>query len=208
MEFVIRDGVLYEAVLSTLLDDSIYLAPIGFTKSGNRIYTKIYKGGLLEKAVLKAHRIALNITYSPTIYTYTSLKAEFNGLNKLRELVIYDEKHGLPLLSNSIGYIVLERSQIVDQGEYYSIEYEIIDKWLNKEVVLEPYTRCYTAIIEILVYATKIKALKDRADEKTLNKYRNIIEYNIEVTRKTCSLHELLLVEQIQSWVEKWLEEK
>lgn len=208
MEFVIRDGVLYEAILSTLVDESIYLAPIGFTKSEDRIHIRIYKGGLLEEAVLKARKIVLNITYSPVIYAYTSLKTEFNGLNKLRELITHNEKHGLPLLSNSIGYIVLERRQILDHGEYYLIEYQVLDKWLNEKIVLEPYSRCYTALIEILVYATKIKALKDRVDKETLDRYRSIIEYNMEVTRKTCSIQELLLVEEIKSWVEKWLEGK
>jgi hypothetical protein len=76
VELYIRDGVFYEGLISTTYRGEQYFAPIGFIKNNNRVFIKVYKGGLLEEVVLNTSLFALNIVFKPDYYAAFSLKKE------------------------------------------------------------------------------------------------------------------------------------
>jgi len=207
VELYIRDGVLYEGLISTTYRGEQYFAPVGFIKDNNRVFIKVYKGGLLEEVVLNTSLFALNIVFKPDYYAAFSLKKELGGESVSQKTWIRGQQ-SLPILTDSLGYLVLVKENIVDNGEYYDVEFRIVDRGVNSDAYIEPYSRCYGSIIEILVYATKIKALRSRAQREVLSNFLEYIDFNKNIAYKTCSQEYKSLVDKILRWIREWLGEE
>lgn len=194
----LRDGVLYEGVLSVLYKGAIYAAPVGFRKSGKFIAMKIYKGGQLERVVKELDEVIINVTHDPTslmIFAFKGLMRNNESMNTYFRII--DNR---PVLINGYGFLVLRKTGIVDQGDYYQVEYEIrsIEPLGNDEI--EPYTRCYSSMIEIAIYLSKLMALKN--DHTTYMEYAKRIEIARDVVLKTCNEEYLGILDEILSKVD------
>lgn len=183
LRVTIKDGIVYEGVLSLIHEDSIYAATVGFRKTGDFIVIKVYRGGLLEKITRIHDRVVLNLTHDPVILTSLAFRSL---LLKNRSLVEYftliDEQ---PVLTHGLAYLVLDRVDIHEAKDYLLIIYKIAETKLREDVVIEPYTRCYSSVIELAVYLSKILAL--RRDQDIVNEYLKRADTIREIIYKTCN---------------------
>lgn len=199
MELLIRDNVLYEAVLTAYFNGP-YIAPIGFVKRGDVVEIRVYKGGRLLEVVSSCDTVALNVVHEPGVFVMATLK-QMLGFDASRDLVYVGE---LPVLAKSIGYLVLSRVNITDCGEYVTVRYIVKEVKVNAKAEIEPYSRCYGSLIELLIYATKVKGIRDR--EVKLH-YANKAEGLFEVISKTCSGEYTDMANRLRVLIAKWLGE-
>lgn len=197
MELLIRDNVLYEAILTACYNGP-YVAPVGFVKRGDTVEIRVYKGGKLLEVVGSCDTIALNVVHEPSTFIMATLK-RISPFDPNRDFMYIGE---LPILAKSIGYLVLSKLNITDYGEYVTAKYTIQEIKVNAKAVIEPYSRCYGSLIELLIYATKVKGVKDR--EAKL-RYANKAEELFEVISKTCSGEYTDIANTLRVLIAKWL---
>jgi len=201
MDLLLKDGILYEAVLSARsLSGDPYVAPVGFVKRGNLVEIRAYKNGELSRIISSCNRVALNIAYEPGVFIKTALKREWlYKFNTYEELSLIDD---IPLLKKSLGYVILDKVDLEDRGEFFVARYSIREIKVNEKAALEPYTRCYSSLIEFLIYATKIKHIRDpgiRSD------YAGKADKVFEVISKTCNEVYMAIAGELRVLVAKWL---
>ncbi|MEM4718128.1 MAG: DUF447 family protein [Desulfurococcaceae archaeon] len=183
MKLHLRENVLYEGVLTASLGGEIYVSPVGFRRVKDIVEIKVYKGGLLEKVIREQGEIILNITHDPLILTETAFKSKMMTSRSVEEYVEFNED-GV-ILRDSIGYVLLERMGFSDIGEYYLVKYKVKKIATKDDQNVEPFSRCYGALVEIAVYISKINALKNNL--KLVSDYQSRVSMMLEVVNKTCS---------------------
>jgi hypothetical protein len=203
---LIREGILYEAIIS-LLDDlgKPYATPSGFWKSNGRILVKFYKGFKTHELLVTVKNPVLNIVRDPLLYYRTAFKAESSGLTP--EDYVVDEVNGRVFLRNAEAYLLLDLIRTVDYGKYSLFEYDLREIRVNPHIhlVLEPYSRCYSSLIEMIIYATKIRARSQLSTTELETALRSI-EYSYNVAVKTCMDSAYMdLANTIRKVVEDWL---
>lgn len=202
VELLVKDNVLYEAILTAVYEDKPYAAPVGFIKRGNEVEVKVYKGSFLSKVTLACSTVVLNITHKPELFVKTALKWEQVTPFKPEEDIVIKGK--LPILVGSLGYIVLEKVSTEDFGDHVIIKYVVKDVEVSSVTLIEPYTRCYSSLIEMLIYVTKVKGIKTR-EKKAL--YIDKAREFLEVINKTCNEEYRGIAERLQVLMAKWLGE-
>jgi hypothetical protein len=203
VNLVIKEGVHYEALLVTTYRGSLYVAPVGFSRGGSRVYIRVYKGGTLEDVVKSVEDVVLLLTFKPELYTAYSLKEEFKKLKETIDRLLASSE--IPRLPEVLGYVRLRRVNISDEGAYYLVVYESLHYELNNEAIVEPYTRCYPSIIEMLIYATKIVVLMQTLSSSELRELLKRVKMSFEISRKTCSEEYVNLASEIYDSVMKWV---
>ncbi|MEM1732396.1 MAG: DUF447 family protein [Desulfurococcaceae archaeon] len=201
----IRDNVLYEGVLSTLFDSKPYLAPVGFIKDNDFVEMRIYKGTFLHEVLNKVNYVVINITHDPLMYFLSCFKEEV-GNAVYHDYVFLDEK-GVPRLINALGYIDLALLTKENRDEYTLFRYRVKGIYDNDNYIrrVEPYTRCYSSIIEALIYLSKIRFMV-RRDLNEAMKMLDNFERSLEIAKKTCKNRQYSeLVERIKTVARKWV---
>jgi len=199
---VLRDRVIYEAIVSILDNTSPYATPVGFWKNNGRIWIKFYKGYRTHELLSRENEPVINITRDPLVFFKTAFKPETGGLEPGDYIV--DGKS--VFLRNAEAYIRLRLAEIVDYSDYSLFGYEILETRLNRSIesLIEPYSRCHSSLIEMIIYATKIKAWQKLTREE-LETALSGINNSYIVVSKTCrdSMY-LDLARKIMEMIESW----
>lgn len=200
---LIKEGVVYEAIVTLLAGSEPYATPVGFWRLGDEVLIKLYKGSRTHSLLKTVENPVLNVTRDPFLFYRTAFKSESNGLT--REDFIIDEEKRVAYLRNAEAYILLKLIGVVEYEHYGLFKYGILEAREGAVRCVEPYTRCYSSLIEMIVYATKVKAWRDLAGEELEAALRSI-EDSFRVVSKTCRSRDyLVLAENIRRLVENWL---
>lgn len=200
MKLTIKDGIVYEAVLTSIYRDEPYATPVGFKKRGNFVEIKAYKNSKLFNVLLSCNTIVLNIVHEPQLFVKTAFKRErVVEFDAKREVMIVG---GLPVLAESVGYIVLEKTFAVNHGEYVVAVYEVKDIGFNDLAEIEPYTRCYGNLVEFAVYATKVRDIKDLEERL---QYAKKADNVLEIINKTCNEEYVDVAKKLRVLIDTWL---
>jgi len=200
MKLAMKDGIVYEAVLTAMYMNEPYAAPVGFKKKGNFVEIKAYKNSRLFDVLLSCNVVVLNIVHKPQLFVKTAFKRErVLEFDANREIAAM---HGLPVLAEGVGYVVLERASVVDYGEHVIAVYEVKSTEFNNYAEVEPYTRCYGSLVEFAVYATKVRDVKD--SEKKIQ-YAKKAEEVLEIINKTCNEEYIDVAKRLWVLVNTWL---
>lgn len=192
---LIKDGILYEAILTAMHEGKPYAAPVGFIKRGNIVEIRAYKGGSLSKVVSTCPVVTLNFTCRPDLFILTAFKGKFIEGSQTLPLFKFGDGN-VVYLSDCFGYIVLNRVALNEFEEYNLVRYSIKERVLHGRLELEPYSRCYSQLIELAVIASKIEAIKDAStQEDLLLKFK----WCMDTINKTCSEDYKALAERL--WV-------
>ncbi|MEM4487546.1 MAG: DUF447 family protein [Desulfurococcaceae archaeon] len=203
LHLMIRDGVLYEAILTAVYEGKPYAAPVGFIKSDDIVRVKVYRGGLLSKVVSSCSVVVLNFTYKPEYFIRTAFKGNLMGAGPQPLFNPIDS--GAVSLRDCFGYIVVERAKLSELGELIIADYRVRSSVLNDYVELEPYTRCYSHLVELAVIASKIRAIKSAP---VLSDLLLKFEWSMDVINKTCGDDYKALARHMQVFTQRCLEEK
>ncbi len=184
MKFLLKENIIYEGVLSTIYNSKPYIGAVGFVKKGNFIEIKVYKNNMLHTIVKETSRFVLNITYDPLTLVYSAFKKYFNVNDLVEREVIY--RDDLVFLKNALAYMILEKVYEEELEEFSLIKFRIHSLEVNEDSILEPLTRCYSNLVEIAIYVSKIVSVRNLT-EKLFKEYCRYIDNSLTIIMKTCS---------------------
>jgi len=182
-ELLVRDGILYEGVLSAIYNNRPYVSAVGFIKRGDYIEIKVYKNSTLYRVVRELSRFVLNITLDPLVIVYSAFKKHLDTSYVEKDL----ERNGDLVFSKSaLAHIVVEKTHEDEYEEFSLFKFKVVSISVNRDVVFEPFTRCYSNLIELAIYVSKLLSIKEPASE-LLEELNSRIDSSLTVITKTCN---------------------
>lgn len=201
----IRENIWYEAIISAMADEKPYFTPLGFRVVNNVVKLRVYSSAKTSSLLAMNSEVVLNITDDPFLYFLSTFKEETGGIPK--EEVGFIE--GLPVLLKAYGYVIMRKKKVSQQERVVLFEYDI-EKIIDNPsfyTSIEPYSRCRTFLIEMIIYASKIRdvsILPGTGD--LLNSFKKSFDYSYEIVEKTCmGQAEIWLANRLKEMVSDWL---
>ncbi|MGQ9543716.1 MAG: DUF447 domain-containing protein [Candidatus Bathyarchaeia archaeon] len=191
----LREGIIYEAILSTYNPDNTpNSAPIGIKYVGeDRIQAKLYRGSNTLNNILSRRCAVANLTCDPILFYNTALKIggySHADYSKARHV-------DAPKMRMAEGYIELELVNSIRRVNSILLEFKIkAAKW--RRTVPNLYCRAFNALVEATIHATRIKTLltqnKRREAERLtrlVNHYKDVIERVSSRTEYAAAIKEI-----------------
>jgi hypothetical protein len=195
-----QTGIIYEAIITTYnQQNQPNAAPMGFTiDKEKQVIIRSYKEADTYKNLLEQKECIINITSDPDLFVKSTL---FQDL-LIDEFYTKSTMIAAPILKackgNHLALKVVKITKEEERGIFYC---EIIDANLSKEQV-QPHTRAFSSLIEILIHSTRVihfsgsKGLND-SEVKHL---RELIEHHSQIISRVTQKNS-----QYQKYVEKIL---
>lgn len=201
----VKDNILYESILTARCKNGLVATPVGFIKRGNIIEVKVYKNTALYEALRECSTVVLNFTHDPRTFILLAFKREF-GIDEhyLHELLHKDEG-GILRLRDCVGYVVAHKMSVDEHDNYIINKYKIEELKPCTSPTVEPFTRCYSQLIEAAIYASKVKFVD--SERKKLYMFL-IMNFLSEIVNKTCSSEYARLLEELKVITQRWLREE
>ena len=188
-----------ETISISYRDHSIgSLMPLGVLFNGQLLYARIYRGSSMYTSImgLNYSNISINICNDPVLFYH----AIFNK-DVLLGKVVYS--NGVPNIKSCDAYIAAKVSRI-DKYRDYIIVYMDPIKAVIKHKQPKVYNRAAFAIIEALVYYTKLQYVgKDLA-----SKYIEMIRFFTNIVHRSSSrrIHRKIIMDILDRSMEKYKE--
>jgi hypothetical protein len=206
VEFLkIREKVWYEGIVSVLAGEQPYFTPLGFQLVNGVVKLKVYSSAKTSSLLTTHPEAVLNITDDPYLFFLSTFKEHTGGIPKDEVEFI----NGYPVLRKAYGYVMMKRRKFSPQGEVLLFDYnieKIMDNPLHRGNI-EPYSRCRAFLIEMIIYASKIRdvSIKEGAGD-LLNRFEKSLDYSYEIVIKTCmDQAELGIANKLKEMVSGWL---
>jgi hypothetical protein len=183
VKLLLRDNVIYEGILSTIYNGKPYVSAVGFVKRGDFIEVKAYRGSLLYTVIRESSRVVLNVVHDVLTLIYSAFKGYFD-LSVLENNIVH--KGDLVYLRNSLAHIVVEKILEEEHGDHCIVRFKIASYEVCESPIIEPFTRCYSNLVEIAVYASKILSVKNTA-VSLLFEYQKRVNNCLDVVMRTCN---------------------
>ncbi|MEZ0394175.1 MAG: DUF447 domain-containing protein [Desulfurococcaceae archaeon] len=173
----IEEGVVYESIASFYdLSGSPRAVPLGFVARGEAIELRIYRGRALE-SMEPGKGLVLNMTDDSLLFA----EALF-GLGFARLSFVESRCSGAPRIAEAHAYIDAEVAE-VGEGEPATVLLRpLCYEWANRPP--RPYTRANSHLIEVLIYATKVRAFAEAGDERSARAAYERIAQSLEIIEK------------------------
>lgn len=200
----LREGVWYESIFSAFITSNPYFTPLGFRVSQRTIELKIYRTTKVSLLIDLLDKAALNVVDDPYLYYLATFKEETGGIPQSEISFL----NGIPVLKKAYGYILMKKRGLVKHENTYHASFEIEEIVENPLIpeILEPYSRCRVFLIEMIIYASKIKAMRETLDSDLLNKLKRQVEDSYKIVEKTCfNEKDLKLANELKEMVARWL---
>lgn len=193
----LREGLLYEGIVSFNANGAPYATPLGFRLlSAREILIELYKGSATSELLPRAERVVINIIREPRIYAATALKDIYAGIYEA--IFEENEKWGVPVIRGAEAYILMKLSAVEDTGHKLLLRFELQDIERGSGPII-PYSRCHTALIESIIYATKVRALRGRETPEEQIAISNF-RHSIELAKRMCRMTDYeALVDKLES---------
>lgn len=181
----LKDSLLYEGIATFRTEGAPYATPLGFRPLSQReILMELYKGSVTSELLPRAGKAVINVIREPRVYAATALKDICASTYE----VVYEEneKWSMPVIKGAEAYILVKLSAIEDIGNKLLLRFEIQDTERGNGPII-PYSRCHTALIESIIYATKVRALRGSGtseEQRAINNFR----HSIELAKRLCEV--------------------
>lgn len=193
----LEQDVIYETIVTTYNEKlKPNAAPMGiFLNSENHIIIQPYFQSDTFENLNKNGACMINFTYDPKLFTLSTLFQE--ELSKEEFIEIQD--FNAPILkkcqNNFIALEVLEKR--IDKKSFKAyFKCEIVKVNLEKDVI-QPFTRAFSLLIEILIHSSRIiNFSKEIGKEEEIADLRKLINKHTEIIRRVTqkdSIYNLLL---------------
>jgi len=186
----LSQGTLYEALFSFYNSYGKPTAtPLGFVISSREsINLKIYKGSrTCEEFLRNRPDVVINLTNNPKLFLIFAFKDIFStDIDNIRFTDSMRVRAPKIAPENGIyGYIECRTEQIQEHDEHINVTLTIENIDIaTPYITLEPFSRVYNHMIDIVVYLTKIEKLSDR---DAVNRYMELLKYSLHIVRDYCS---------------------
>lgn len=163
-----KRGLLYETIITTKNSDGTpNAAPIGVTcKNESQIVLYLFEGTHTLQNIKSNGRFIVNILKDPLIFTQSTLGELSIDYFKMHKNEFYIEK------TDAFFSAILTKSKEIEKEDNISkSKLTVITAYVNEIIIknedVEPLNRAIFAIIESLVYSSRI----DIVDDKTARQY-------------------------------------
>ncbi|MBK5114190.1 MAG: DUF447 family protein [Candidatus Heimdallarchaeota archaeon] len=195
-----QTGIIYEAIVTTYnQQNQPNAAPMGFAiDKEKQVIIRPYKESDTYKNLQEQKECIINITSDPDLFVKSTL---FQDL-LIDEFYIKSAMINAPILKACEGnHIALKAVKITKEEERGIFYCEIIDANLSEEQV-QPHTRAFSSLIEILIHSTRVihfSRSKELNDSKVMH-LRELIEHHSQIISRVTQKNS-----QYQKYVEKIL---
>ncbi|NHJ04600.1 MAG: DUF447 family protein [Candidatus Heimdallarchaeota archaeon] len=193
----LEQDIIYETIVTTYNEKlQPNAAPMGiFLNSENHVIIQPYFQSDTFENLNKNGTCMINFTYDPKLFTLSTLFQE--ELTKEEFIEIQD--FNAPILkkcqNNFIALEVLEKRIDKNSIKAY-FKCEIVKVNLEKDVI-QPFTRAFSLLIEILIHSSRIVNFSEEiGKEEEIADLRNLINKHTETIRRVTqkdSIYNLLL---------------
>jgi len=188
-----------ETLLTISLKNDKNVAPIGFKLFRGLLKARIYANTRTYNMInTGAKEFVVNITRDPKLFFYAIF-------NKEAIRYVHSKLVSAPRIAGCNAYIECDLDRIIHRRGYITIYIKprLID---YKKIMPTAYNRAEPAIIEAIVYYTKIKHYLDIGElEKALNMYNRVRYCRDTVYHSTAKRSLRELIDKIVSFTEKML---
>jgi len=161
-------GVVYESIASTYVDGAVYHTPLGFRASGHLLRARLYPETRLYRVVDRAKFVVLNLTRNPFYY----LASAFKGRVEARLEFVDARCVKAPRLVGAEAYIEALVTGVRPSNGVKVVDLEPL--CVDVGEALTPYSRADAALIEMIVYATKVPVLREKGDVEGSSYYTTL----------------------------------
>ena len=192
-------GLLYETVITTKNKNGVpNAAPIGvICKNKNEIVLNLFEGTHTIKNIKESSKFVVNILKDPLVFVGCTTGDLSSNYFKKHENDFY--------IKNTDAFFtasVTSVKEIVKEDEINRSKMSVIkasvDEIIIKKEYIEPLNRAIFAIIESLVYLTRIKMV----DQNTSQKYLERIKEMSRTVNRVGSLDHKKAMKQILKYIE------
>lgn len=172
--------IIYEAIVTTYNQQKQpNAAPMGFIiNEEKQVVIRSYKESDTHKNLQDQNECIVNITTDPDLFVKSTLFQELLDENYIKSKVI-----NAPILKDcKDNHLALKIVKIIaekDRGIFYG---KIIDANLSKKHI-QPYTRAFSSLIEILIHSTRVihfSKIKGVNDPKIIH-LKELIEHHSQI---------------------------
>ncbi|MCI4461628.1 MAG: DUF447 family protein [Thermogladius sp.] len=193
--------VVYESIASAYAGGGVYYTPLGFRPEGLRFQAKVYPETGLYSIVDKVGFIVLNLTRNPVHYLLSSFKKEFKPNLAFTKARCVDA----PRLAGAEAYVETIVAGVRELSGLKIVELEPV--CLDTGALLTPYSRADAMLIEMIVYATKIRAFKSKGDEVSAGYYANLFKEARSILERVAGSKSYRgMADFLSGVVSKWVE--
>ncbi|NHJ32320.1 MAG: DUF447 family protein [Asgard group archaeon] len=179
-KFPFQTEIIYEAIVTTYNQQKQpNAAPMGFTiNEEKQVIIRSYNESDTYKNLQDQNECIVNITTDPDLFVKSTFFQELLDKNYIKSRVI-----NAPILKDCKGnHLALKVIKIIDEKERGTFYCKIIDANLSKKLI-QPYTRAFSSLIEILIHSTRVihfSKIKGKNDPKVIH-LKELIEYHSQI---------------------------
>jgi|GEM_PF-4105017 len=193
--------VVYESIASAYAKGGVYYTPLGFKPVGLRFQAKVYPETRLYNIVDEVGFIVLNLTRNPVHYLLSSFKKEFKPKLAFTKARCVDA----PRLAGVEAYVETIVAGVRELSGLKIVELEPV--CVDTGDLLTPYSRADAMLIEMIVYATKIRAFKSKGDEVNAGYYANLFKEARSILERVAGSKSYReMADFLSGVVSKWVE--
>lgn len=183
-------------VVTEVLDNKWNCAPMGVKLENEELYFYVYEGTRTLEALRKNKYLTINIVYDVNVFTKCIFKTLDN--EKLYELA---SNFPVPHIATADAYIECKLIGLQEANGKFKAICEPLNVVVKRNIP-RTFNRAFPAIIEALIYYTKIKPFKKMGLDKELNDLmKKIMHCKYIVKHATTNKKYLKIVDNIISKV-------
>jgi len=192
-----------ETIVVTEISNGIWnCAPMGVKLENGNLYFYVYEGARTLDALRRKKYLTINIVYDVSVF----MKCIFKKCSN-EELYEPSSKFPIPHIASADAYIECELLSLKEVNGKFKAVCKPINVVIKRSIP-RTFNRAFPAIIEALIYYTKIKPFKRLKLKRELKKLiERLIHCKYIVEHSTSNREYLEYIEKIISEVLKELEE-
>ena len=184
-----QSDIIYEAIITTYdQEKQSNAAPMGFiVNKEKQVIIKPYKESDTYKNLRNQKECIINITHDPDLFVKSTLFQDF----LIDDFFIESSIINAPILKackeNHLALKVIKEKKEEDRGVYYC---KIIQANLKKEYI-QPYTRAFSSLIEILIHSTRVIYFSqiDGSNNPKVKQLMELIEHHSQIIFRVTQEH-------------------
>jgi Uncharacterized conserved protein len=192
-------GLLYETVITTKSKNGVpNAAPIGvICKNKNEIVLNLFEGTHTLKNIKESSKFVVNILKDPLVFVGCTTGDLSSDYFKKHENDFYIENTDAFFTASVTSVKEIVKEDDITRSKMSVIKASV-DEIIIKKEYIEPLNRAIFAIIESLVYLTRIKMV----DQNTSQKYLERIQEMSRTVNRVGSLDHKKAMKQILKYIE------
>ena len=182
----------HESIAVTLGENSVpHATPMGVEYDGLRLLLKPYKSSKTYANLISRPQLSLNFTHDARYF--------FKAIFKQKEIVFdFSDSGTVPVIRGDFDLYVEGQAKLLDLVNDRSIFLVVVEKIREGPGSRLALSRANNALLEALVYYTKVAALINKKSEE-IAEYLNLLRINLNLIKKLGNPELMEMADTIES---------